>query len=174
VIGSGESASDVAAQSADFTEKVTLFSRRNFSLEPRFISKFLTDGAYDERHSMLLGQDQHALKPHDMLEGITNSRVLSKLSLGIFSILLNARMLSDVTSAHGDDSSAGILAKRNGKKNLRDDFYALYTSAHTKSGGVLAHAVACKGLDVIVSPQIEFIGDGKSCTFSKRIILGQV
>ncbi len=86
-------------------------------------------------------------------------------------------MLSDVTSAHGDeDSSAGILAKI-GKKNLRDDFfYALYTSAHTKSGGVHAHAVACKGLvDVlIVSPQIEFIGDGKSCTFSKRIILGQV
>lgn len=170
VIGSGESASDIAAQSTDVAEKVTLFSRRNFSLGPRFISKFLTDGAYDERQ-MLLCQDQHTLKPHDMLEGITNSRVLSKLPLAMFSILFNA-MLSDVTSAHGEDSSAGILAKI-GKKNLRQDFYALDTSAPTKSGGVLAHAVACQGLDVIVSPEIKFIGDGKIARFKDVSFLGK-
>ncbi len=164
VIGSGESACDIAAQSTDVAEKVTLFSRRDFSLGPRFISKFLTGRAYDERQ-MLHSQDEHALKPHDMLENITNSRVLSKLPLGIFSILLNA-MLS------GEDSSAGILTKI-GKKDLKQDFYALDTSAPTKSGAVLAHAVACQGLDAIVSPQIEFVGDGKIARFKNVSFLGK-
>ncbi len=170
VVGNGESASDVAAQSTDVAEKVTLFSRRDFSLGPRFISKFLEDGAYDERQ-MLIDQDDHPLGPYDMLEGITNSRVFSKLPLGIFSIALDA-MLTDVTNMHGEDSAAGILAKID-KKNFRKDFYALDTSAPTKSGGVLAHAVACKGLDIIVSPEVEFIGDGDVARFKDVSFMGK-
>ncbi len=171
MVGNGESASDVAAQATDVAEKVTMFSRRDFSLGPRFISSFLRDGAYDERQ-MLLEQDQRNLRPHDMLEGITNSRILSRLPLAIFSLALDA-MLSDVTSAHGEDSAAGILAKV-AKKNFRQDFYALDTSAPTKSGGVLAHAVACKGLDIIISPKVEFIGDeGNVARFENVSFLGK-
>lgn len=124
VIGNGESAADVAAQSTDVAEKVTLWSRRDFSLGPRFISSFLTDGAYDERQT-LLDQDDLDLRPHDMLEGISNSRILSRLPLAVFSAAFNA-MLSDVTSWHGKNSPAGILAKID-KKNFRPDFFALGT-----------------------------------------------
>eukprot|EP00551_Chaetoceros_affinis_P011692 CAMPEP_0203667768 /NCGR_PEP_ID=MMETSP0090-20130426/4542_1 /ASSEMBLY_ACC=CAM_ASM_001088 /TAXON_ID=426623 /ORGANISM="Chaetoceros affinis, Strain CCMP159" /LENGTH=790 /DNA_ID=CAMNT_0050532033 /DNA_START=111 /DNA_END=2483 /DNA_ORIENTATION=+ len=170
VIGNGESASDVAAQSTDVAKKVTLYSRRDFSLGPRFISKFLTDGAYDERQ-ILLEQDKTDLNPNDMLEGITNSRVLSRLPVALFSIVLDA-MLSDVTKWHGENSAAGILAKID-KKNFRKDFYALDTSAPTKSGGVLAHAVACKGLDIIVSPEVKFEGDGKVAHFENVSFMGK-
>jgi len=170
VIGNGESASDVAAQSTDVAEKVTLFSRRNFDLAPRFISKFLSDGAYNERQ-ILTEQDEHSQSPNDMLEGITNSRILSKLPIALFSIVLDA-MLSDVTKLHGEDSAAGILAKID-KANFRKDFYAFDTSAPTKSGGVLAHAVACKGLDIIISPQVDFIEDGKIAHFENVSFMGK-
>lgn len=170
VIGNGESASDVAAQATDVAEKVTLFSRRDFSLGPRFISAFLKDGEYDERQ-MLANQDKHDLGPHDMLEGITNSRVFSRLPTAIFSLALDA-MLTDVTNLHGEDSAAGILAKVD-KKNFRKDFYALDTSAPTKSGGVLAYAVACKGLDIIVSPEVQFIENGDIARFKNVSFMGK-
>ena len=171
MIGSGESASDVAAQATDVAEKVTMFSRRDFDLAPRFISSFLKEVAYDER-KMLNNQDQHNLHPNDMLEGITNSRILSKLPIAIFSLALDA-MLSDVTRWHGEDSTAGILAKV-AKKNFRQDFFAFDTSAPTKSGGVLAHAVAYKGLDIVVSPKFEFIGDeGNIARFENVSFLGK-
>ena len=109
VIGNGESASDVNAQSTDVAEKATLFSRRNFSLGLRFISKFLSDGAYNERQ-ICTEQDEHSQSPNDMLEVITNSRILINLPIALFSIVLDA-MLSDVTTLHGEDSAAGILAK---------------------------------------------------------------
>lgn len=171
VIGNGESASDVAAQSTDVAEKVTLFSRRDFSLGPRFISKLLSDGAYNERQILTEQDDENSSSPNDMLEGITNSRVLSKLPIAFFSIVLDA-MLSDVTKWHGEDSAAGILAKID-KKNFRKDFYALDTSAPTKSGGVLAHAVACKGLDIIISPKVDFIEDGNIARFENVSFMGK-
>lgn len=169
VIGNGESASDVAAQSADVAEKVTLFSRRDFDLAPRFISKFLTDGAYNERQA-LHEQDGHNLRPSDMLEGITNNRVFSRLPTAIFSILLDA-MLTDVTNLHGENSAAGVLAKID-KKYFKKDFFAFDTSAPTKSGGVLAHAVACKGLDIIVSPEVNFT-DGNIAHFKDASFIGK-
>ena len=170
VIGNGESAGDVAAQSTDVAKKVTLYSRRDFSLAPRFISRFLSDGTYNERQT-LSEQSENHLIPNDMLEGITNSRVMTKLPIAFFSILLDA-MLADVTKWHGRDSPAGILAKID-RKNRRKDLYALDTSAPTKSGGVLAHAVSCKGLDIIVSPKMNFIGDGKTARFENVSFMGK-
>lgn len=52
-----------------------------------------------------------------MLEGITNNRILSKLPVAMFSTVLDA-LLSDVTQTHGENSSAGIIAKID-KKNFR-------------------------------------------------------
>jgi len=49
VVGTGESAADVAAQACDVATKVSLWSRRDFDLAPRFITNFLEDSEYNER-----------------------------------------------------------------------------------------------------------------------------
>ena len=72
------------------------------------------------------------------------------------SILLDL-MLSDVTSWHGEESTAGITA-RIMKMNFSQDFFALDTSPPTQSGGVLTHAAATKGLDILVSPKMHING----------------
>ena len=89
--------------------------------------------------------------------------------MGFFSVLLNA-MLSDVTSLHGEESPAGFIASIM-KKNFSKDFFALDTSPPTKSGGVMAHAVACKGLDIIVSPKMEI--NGSTATFQDAFYFGK-
>ena len=170
VIGNGESAADIAAQSTDVAEKVTLWSRRDFSIGMRFLNKFLTEHDYDER-KVLHEQDSLNLQPNDFLECISNSRILSRLPLGVFSAALNA-MLSDVTSWHGKESPAGITASIM-KKNFRPDFFALDTSAPTKSACVIAHAAASKGLDVVISPSVEFINDGKIASFQDVTFQGK-
>jgi len=171
VIGNGESAMDVAAQSCDVAKKVTLWSRRDFDLAPRFISTFLTDATYNERE-MLQNQERHNLLPRDMLESITNSRIGSKLPTAIFSILLGA-MLSDVKEQHGKDSAPGVIASID-QKYFANDFYNLDTAAPTKSGGVLAHAVAHHGLDIIISPKVDFRGDdGRTAHFEDISFMGR-
>ena len=45
------------------------------------------------------------------------------------------------------------------------DPYHFDTAAPTKSGGVLAHAVATQNLDILIAPKINFIGDGKTARF---------
>ena len=112
------------------------------------------------------------LLPHDMLESITNSRIGSKLSTAIFSLLLNA-MLSDVKEQHGKDSAPGIIASID-QKFFANDFYNLDTAAPTKSGGVLAHAVAHHGLDIIISPKVDFRGDnGRTAHFEDISFMGR-
>lgn len=170
IIGNGESAADVAAQSTDVAEKVTLWSRRDFSIGMRFLNKFLTEAEYDER-KILHEQDELNLQPNDMLECISNSRILSRLPLGIFSAALDA-MLSDVTSLHGKESPAGVTASIM-KKNFRPDFFALDTSAPTKSACVIAHAAATKGLDVVIGPSVQFIADGKTARFEDVTFQGK-
>ena len=172
VIGNGESAADVAAQSTDVAKKVTLWTRREFSMGPRFILKFLKEGIYDERQ-ILHNQNQMKLQPNDTLEGISNNRVLSRLPLSIFSLALDA-MLTDVTKMFGRQSPAGVSAEIM-KRNFAQDFFALDTSAPTKSGGVIAHAVSCRGLDVIVCPTIKFKKDsnGTVASFENASFMGR-
>ena len=139
-----------------------MWSRRDFDLAPRFISSFIEDSNYDER-AMLASEHDVKRTPHDYLECVTNSRIGTKLPTGIFSLLLDA-MLSDVTKAHGKTSAQGIIASID-KAYFSHDPYHFDTAAPTKSGGIIAHAVAKKGLEIIIAPSCEFTKDGKTAVF---------
>ena len=164
VVGTGESAADVAASATDTAKSVHVWGRRCPDMAPRYISDFINSSNYDERKNL---QDQHThdksntnsetkkkkLLPKDCLEVVTTSRIVKNLPLGVWSVALHG-LGNDVLSKHGSQSGQGIAAKLF-LKAWSNDYFSSDTSLVTTKSQLIPIAASQGKLDIIIAPSID-------------------
>lgn len=156
IVGSGESATDVADCATKTAKKVVMWSRRYLDCAPRFIPSFISDAGFDENKYI----DQYH-KPNDTLESLTTSRIVRNLPLAIWAVGIH-KMSSDSKNQHGPRSVHALSYAFLSRLWRRDYFSADTSVVPTKSSTLMT--VSSKGLmDILVSKDV--IVDGKTLTF---------
>jgi len=105
VVGTGESATDVAWSAGKVADTCTVWGRRYPDMAPRFISDIVEDPNFDELKRL---KNQDNLLPKDTLEIVTTSRMVRNLPLFAWSASLFA-LLNDVKAKYGAKSAHHVI-----------------------------------------------------------------
>lgn len=163
IVGTGESAVDVAECASKTANKVTMWGRRYPDFAPRFLKPYLSDASCNENEHLALHH-----KPNGALESITITRIVRNLPLGIWAMALHG-LTTDLKNKHGANSMQGMLHAFTSRA-WSSDYYSADTSLiPTKSSIPLT--LSAKGLiDILISNDVKV--DGKTLTFWKAQLLG--
>ncbi|KAJ8604584.1 hypothetical protein CTAYLR_007632 [Chrysophaeum taylorii] len=87
IVGTGESASDVAAEIAGVAQHATVWARRPFILAPRYTARHITKPGFDEYLCMQTEKMWRECYVGDFLECQTTSRAINALPLWMYSMV---------------------------------------------------------------------------------------
>ena len=166
VVGTGESASDVAHSAGKVASSVTVWGRHYPSMAPRFNRDMIYDSNCDELEHLAHQEDD--LLPNNILETMATSRIVRNLPLGVWSTCLHM-LLDDVKNKHGDHSAQRVLYDLDVTSYIPDKSSSDTATVPTKSM-IMAVAAARGEIDIAVAPRISC--EGSKITFHEPSYFG--
>lgn len=160
VVGSGESAFDIAADLADVARKTTVWSRTPITPAPRFVNDIWSDPDHDELEKMKAEARWGKARVSDFLESMTTSRAANAAPIWAYSTIRHLIF----AALGGATPQSRVLSAWNRQATRMDMLLGDQHTIPTKSArlcGVTARGKA----HVIIAKQASF--SGRRASFSE-------
>jgi len=150
VVGTGESATDVAHSASKVAENCTVWGRRYLDMAPRFILDLVEDPNYDELARLKKKDDK--LLPNNTLEILTTSRMVRNLPLGVWSSSLFG-LCRYISSKHGPNSPQSVICDVD-TTAWGEDYWSSDTFIVPTKSAIMGTSAARGELDITIAPKI--------------------